>query len=130
MRIGAVGGLALALLATGCDLLQPSRARQPSIWGYVTLDGKAQHWWPVDINGTCVLTYPEGGWEFSNNVGGKLRVGDTIEAVRAVPATGATVAPASYLDMVAPAGKLDFRYTTIPGEAVVPPTTCSPRPRP
>ena len=124
MRTGAVGVLALALLATGCDVLLPSAARPPTIWGHVTLDGKAQPRWPVYVNGMCVRTALEGGWELLHNFGGKLGAGDTIEAVRAVPATGTTVAPASYLDVVAPAGELDFRYTTIPGEVAVPPTTC------
>lgn len=40
MRAGAVGALALALLAAGCDVLLPSAARPPTIWGHVTLDGK------------------------------------------------------------------------------------------
>ena len=123
-RTAAVAGLLIALSASGCDMLQPSKAHPPSIWGHVTLDGEAQRDWPVIVNGVCVYTAPEGGWELFGNTGGRLQAGNVIKIVQAVPAKGATVAPEAYLDVVAPAGELDFRYTTTPGQTVVHPKTC------
>lgn len=123
-RTRATAALVLALSAGGCDILRPSDARPPSIWGHVTLDGETQRNWPVIVGRRCVYTTVDGGWELIEHTGGKFRAGDTVGVVRAVPARNATVAPESYLDVVAPAGELDFHYETAPGETAVRPAGC------
>lgn len=119
----AAAAFVLALSANGCEVLRPSEARPPTIWGHVFLDGEAQPDWPVIVDRRCVYTTVSGGWEVEN-VAGSFRAGDTVGVVRAVPAMDATVAPESYLDVVPPAGGLDFRYTTAPGKVAVGPTGC------
>lgn len=127
-RTMAVATLLFALSASACEVVRPSEARSPTLWGHVFLDGEAQRDWPVIIDRRCVYTTLNGGWELFDNVGGKFREGDTVGIVGAVPARDATVAPDSYLDVVAPAGELDFRYTTAPGKSAVRPASCDPAP--
>ena len=127
-RTSAAVAFALALPASGCEVVRPSEARQPTIWGHVTLDGELQRDWPVIVDTRCIYTTLDGGWELFDNIGGKFRAGDTVGVVQPVPAKDATVAPVSYLDVVVPAGELDFRYTTAPGKTAVRPTSCGPSP--